>query len=258
MAFNGNYFILDNISSERYGLKMTTVNNDKKINVSSYKSNRVKPIGQSKYEATKQFDDEPSDLVLTIYSEKPIPRQDIDIVEKWLFKNTNDYRKLYIIQDDMSGFYYNCRLRKLEVETIFDMPYLVNCAFERDSIYVWENVKTINISPTTLPHSFRFINNSSESTMKPIYEFTCNKNNGEITLKDTTTNEELKLINLQENEKIVVNSETLIVTSDKRLLILDNFNLNFMRLTEGVHNFELNGDVSNFKMTYQNARKIGD
>ena len=161
------------------------------------------------------------------------------------------------MQKDMLDYYYNCRLKKLEVESMYNMPYVVNCTFERDSIYVWQPTKTVKHIPTIFPYSFRFVNNSSEDTMKPIYEFSCNSSEGTIILKNTTTGEDMALKNLQDGEKITINSDTLTVISNKRQYILDNFNLNFMRLVEGVHNFVLDGNVSELKITYQNAKKIG-
>ena len=41
--------------------------------------------------------------------------------------------------------------------------------------------------------------------------------------------------------------------------VLDLFTYpNFMKLNRGVNNFEITGDISEFKIIYQNARKFGD
>lgn len=259
MAFLGEFFTFDNISSERYNLRITTPDSKSTINISDYQSNVIKTKRQSKFYPLKQTIEKPLEIPVSIFSETPLSRNQLDQIDSWLFRNDGKFRKLRIHQKDMEGYYYNCRLIKLEAETFGNNIYVINVIMQMDSIYAWQNIQTRSIVVATTPHEFKFVNISSEEIMKPIYTLKCSADNGTIKITDTTTNSIMEFNNLLLNEVLTIDTEHEIITSDKRTSgLLDLFtNINFMRLSKGTHNFKLEGNISEFKITYEVARKIG-
>ncbi|HBN06039.1 MAG TPA: hypothetical protein DD434_09695 [Bacteroidales bacterium] len=269
MSFTGSSFTFNNISSERFGLKITTPETKSTINVSNYKSNLIKIPRRSKFYATKRIVDEPLVLNISIFSETPLTRNQIDRIEDWLFGEDDEFKKLRINQDDLNGYYYNCRLQKLESETFGNVPYIVHCLLECDSHYIWQNPQTRIINITSTPTNFKFVNISSEDSLKPTYivkvgmvygllgETTLS--NRYIKITDKTTNEYMEFNGLLDNEIITIDTEHEIITSNMRTSgLLDLFNKNFMKLQKGKHEFIIEGDIVEFKITYQNARKFGN
>lgn len=263
MAFWGNSFTFDNISSERYNLKITTPKSDETINISEYKSDLIKTPRRTKFYATKQRIDEPLTLAVSIYSETPLTRNQIDQIERWLFRTDGQFRKLRINQEDMRGYYYNCRLENMEVETFGNLPYQVNCILRCDSQYAWQNQQTRAYSIATTPYLAKFVNISSEDLMSPTYIIKCNSANGTIKIvnnqyADARLNT-MEFMGLQNGEILSLDTEYGIITSNLRTNgLLDLFVYpNFMKLPRGANEFTITGNISEFKLVYENARKFG-
>ena len=269
MAFVGNSFTFDNISSERYGLFIITKDSKDTVDISDYKSDVIKTNRQSKFHPLKQTIEKPSEIPISICSETPLSRNQLDQIDSWLFRNDGKFRKLRINQEDMEGYYYNCRLINLSGDTFANNIHVINAVMQCDSIYAWANPQTRVINITSTPTNFKFTNISSEDMLKPVYTIKVGMvygllggeilNNRYIKITDTTTNEYMELSGLLDNEIIKIDTEHEIITSDKRTSgVLDLFNKNFMRLSRGKHEFLIEGDILEFKMMYQNARKIGN
>lgn len=264
MAFYGSSFIFDNISSERYNLKITTPKSDETINISEYKSDLIKTPRRTKFYATKQRVDEPLTLTVSIYSETPLTRNQIDQIERWLFRTDGQFRKLRINQEDMQGYYYyNCRLEKMEVETFGNLPYQVNCILRCDSQYAWQNQQTRVYNITSTPYIAKFVNISSEDIMSPVYIIKCNSANGTIKIVNNQYEDvrlsTMEFTGLQNGEILTLDTEHGIITSNLRTNgLLDLFVYpNFMKLPRGVNEFTITGNISEFKLVYENGRKIG-
>jgi len=273
MAFYGDSFSFDNVSSERFGLKITTPKSDEDINISEYTSDLIKTPRRSKFYATKQRVDEPLILAVSIYSETPLTRSQMDNIDRWLFRTDGQFRKLRVNQLDMKGYYYNCRLEKLSVNTFGNKPYQVDVVLQCDSQYAWQNQQTRVYNITTIPFVAKFTNISSETLMSPIYEIKCSPLNGLMKLE--SIGRTIKIVNNQyednrlnvmefvglfDNEVLHLDTETGIITSNMRTTgVLELFTYpNFMKLERKTHNFEITGDISEFKIFYKNARKLGN
>lgn len=277
MAFYGETFSFDNISSENIlsneNYKLKILSSDDTINVSEYKSELIKTPRRSKFYATKQRVDEPLVLAVSIFSETPLTRNQIDNIERWLFRTDGQFRKLRVNQPDMQGYYYNCRLQKLSVKSYYNKPHVFNCVMECDSIYAWKDEKPRVYNITSTPYTAKFHNLSSEDMISPIYEITCASSYGLMKLE--SEGKTIKILNNQyeddrlnimefsglfDNEVLRIDTETGIITSNMRTSgVLDLFTYpNFMKLNRGVNNFEITGDISELKIFYKTARKFGD
>ena len=270
MAFYGEYFSFDNVSSKRYGLKITTENSNDTIDVSEYKSDLIKTPRRSKFYATKQRVDEPLILAVSIFSETPLTRNEIDNIERWLFKSDGKFRKLRVDQPDMQGYYYNCRLQKLSVKSYYNKPHEINCVMECNSQYIWSDTKPRVYLINSTPYTAKFVNTSSEIVMSPTYEITCHVSGRGL----MGGNRSIKIINNQysdsrlntmefndlfDDEILTIDTERGIITSNMRTNgLLDLFVYpNFMKIPYGVNNFEITGDISKFKIIHKIARKFG-
>jgi hypothetical protein len=271
MAFYCDYFVFDNVSSERHNLKITTPKSDETINISEYKSDLIKTPRRNKFYSTKPKVEEPLMLAVSIFSETPLTRSQMDNIDRWLFRTDGKFRKLRINQPDMQGYYYNCKLQKLSISTFGNKPYQVDVIMECDSQYAWQNQLTRDYNITSTPYVAKFVNTSSEDLMSPIYEITCNPINMSLMSTDRTikiVNEQyeddrlnvMEFVNIFDNEILHIDTETGIITSNMRTSgVLDLFVYpNFMKLKRGNHNFEITGDISKFSITFVNARKIGN
>ena len=263
MAFYGDSFTFDNISSERFGLKITTPKSDEDINISEYKSDLIKTPRRTKFYATKPKVEEPLTIAVSIYSETPLTRNQLDQIERWLFKTDGKFRKLRINQPDMQGYYYNCRLEKLSAGTFGNKIHQFDILMICDSQYAWQNQQTRAYNISTTPYIIKFVNISSEDTMSPVYIIKCNSGNGTIKIvnnqyEDVRLNT-MEFTGLQNGEMLTIDTEHGIITSNIRTSgALELFTYpNFMKLNKGSHNFEITGNISEFKLIYQVARKIG-
>lgn len=263
MAFYGNSFIFDGVSSETYGLKITTPNSNEKTTIIQLKSDLKKTHRQSKFVPSRQYVDEPRVLPISLYSETPLTRSQIDGIEQWLFRRDGKFKKLIINQDDMKNYYYNCRLNKLDEETYGNVPYLIHVEMQCDSIFAWENPQTIVYQISSLPYVINFNNISSENNMKPIYKIKCNSSNGNIKITDNYYDDvrqsTMEFNTLLNGEVLTIDTEHCIITSNLRTNgLLDLFKyINYMRLDKGLHTLTITGNISEFGMTYQNCRVIG-
>lgn len=270
MSFIGNSFTFDNISSERYGLFIITKDSKDTIDISDYKSDVIKTNRQSKFHPLKQTIEKPAEIPISICSETPLARNQLDQIDTWLFRNDGKFRKLRINQEDMQGYYYNCRLINLSGDTFANNIHVINALMQCDSIYAWANPQTRVVNITSTPTNFKFANISSENTLKPVYTIKAGMvyglmggegilSNRYIKITNTTTNEYMELDGLLDGEVITIDTEHEIISSDMRTSgLLDLFNKNFMRLERGSHNFLIEGDILEFKILYQNCRKIGN
>lgn len=261
MAFYGESFTYNGISSETFGLKIYTPDSNEKTTILNLKSNLTKAPRQSKFAPTKQYVDEPRNIPIALYSENVLTQTQIDTIYQWLFPADNEYKVMTIEQDDMTNYYFNCRLIELQNETFGNKTQQIQAILQCDSIYAWENFQTLTYTNFISPITFN--NVSSEDVMKPTYKFTCNSASGTIKLVDdfypTAIQNTMEFTGLLNGEIITIDTEHNIITSNLRTSgLLDLFtNPKFLRLKRGVHNFTITGNISKFELIYQNARVIG-
>ena len=98
-----------------------------------------------------------------------------------------------------------------------------------------------------------------KSSENPIYEFTGNAVNGNVEIKNNTTNKTISFKEIKNGEIITIDTKDEIITSSLGLKIFNRLTTspNFIELKQGVHSFTITGNVSNFKIKYINKRKFG-
>lgn len=102
---------------------------------------------------------------LTFGTSRVISGFDRDIISSWLFGRSS-YKKLYILQDDLNGVYFNCFLKEPKPLYIGNMNYAFSCTVVCDSPWGYLPERTISGSvvgtPIQTPVYLNIYNNSTE------------------------------------------------------------------------------------------------
>lgn len=126
---------------------------------------------------------------LTFATQRPISGLDRDLISAWLFGRAQ-YHKLYILQDDLNGAYFNCMLKDPEPQYIGNLNYAFTCTVSCDSPFAYGPEKTISRSvaaETTLP--LEIYNSSSEDEyLYPVVHFILN-GGGSLSITNYSDNE---------------------------------------------------------------------
>ncbi len=259
MSFYSSNFIFDNKSLNSFGFTLL-YNNEDKGNISDSNIETDKAQNSPFFNIVKKTDDSPLEFDLYFGRQEKIPRYEFDIIQSWLQPNDKKYHKLYIEQDDLLNFYYNCVITKVDYDTFGNIPYCLMCHVVCDSQYLYSNDKVHNTDITVSPSTLTFNNTSSAPLLYPIYEIKCNKAEGTVEINNTTIGKSIKFTGLKLNEIITIDTLEKTIKSSQDLKtfyrITDGY-LNFIRLKQGKHNFTITGDTSYFKIKYNILRKFG-
>lgn len=262
IAFYGDEITFNGTSCTTFGLGMYSEDSNEKTTVSNYKSNTTKSYKQNKFLAKKQYEDEPKYPKISLFplDGEPITRLELDEIEKWLHPDS-EFRPLTINQDDMTGWYYNCRLQSMEAETYANKIMMIHLTFEADSVYVWSDLNTLSYTSFTNPIVFN--NVSSEEVMCPTYKIHMNSSGGTAKIVDSfyadVNKNTMEFTGLQANEILTINTELGILSSNLRTGVFSTFVYpNFLRLDNGQHSFTVTGNVTKLEILYRNAKKVGD
>lgn len=263
IAFYADEMTFNGISCTVYGLSMYSEDSSDKITISDYQSDIKKSYKQNKFLPKKQYMDKPNYINMWLYPTdgEPLTRLELDNIESWL--SGDKFKPLTIVQSDMAGLHYNCRLQTMEAETVSNVIYKIHLVFECDSVYVWSEEQTSIYPITLVPQNCVFVNSSSEDLLRPKYVITMNATGGTATITNLVftdiLQQKMEFTLLQANEIITIDTELCKVTSNLRTGVLANFTYpNFMRLIKGSHTFTVDGNVTEFKIIYTNAKKVGD
>jgi uncharacterized protein YuzB (UPF0349 family) len=238
---------------------------------------------------------EPLSFGIEIVFDDPVDIQTLTQVKNWLCSPLK-YCKLRICAEGFENYYYNCYIN-LDNDLIYNGGYRgVTGTVTCDAPWAWENEQTIDleIGTSTVPAENRFLNYSQDANpMKPIISFTVTESNsdsflaiedvfedsnGDIIYDKTTIfvssnaktykqkNGEIveysitnNCYNLVSGEQITFNNQTALLTSSvNQLFRINNFNKVFLRIPQGVNKLYVSGlNISNLKMTYTNAKRLG-
>lgn len=254
MISNAYDIIFDNISSSTHDLMIACFSGEesKENTVAEHEYNTYKSkFGDLKIldveeKGTREFD-------ITLVRETPIELYEIDRIYKWLMPKDTKFRKLYINDPTYQGYYYNCKISKIVNVPINGYSYAIKCTVFCQSQYALSNInKQAYVSPT-LPLTITIVNDSSKK-LTPTFKFKCNLANGNISLKNNTTNEIMTLTDMNINETIVIDYKECQISSDVNALVLNKFNKKFLTFKQGVNSLTLSGNVSNFEYSFQNAK----
>lgn len=258
MSFYALDFVFNGVSSRSYGLTIISNNSG----VDEYTLLRQKLETNKSLNATKSFildlkDDVNTEFELYMKSENPLTTHEINRISDWLCPQDTQYKKLFILQDDMLDYHYNCKIKRIDITTYGNIPYVLKCTIECDSQFVWSNIKTKTFNITSLPYVCNLQNPSYEKETKPIYKIKCDSADGTIKIVNNTLDKYMELTNLSKDEIITIDTNILSITSSLEILRLGDFNKVFLPLARGTNKFTITGNISTFEIQYQLAKRYG-
>lgn len=167
-----------------------------------------------------------------------------EVIKGWL--DTGKLGWLQFNQEDLYNKYYYCIINNPEPIDVgmqnAGYGFNVTC----DCNHAWSKLYTNSYSSTTST-TFSIINNVlvNEYTIEPYITVKSN-NNGNISIKNNTTNVTLSINNCTSNEIINIDCKNNKQASSTGRILLDSWNKNYLKLIKGVNNVTLTG---NFSMT---------
>lgn len=262
MNFYAKNFVFDGVPSQRYGLILCNIDksNASESGGGSIKLHTDKTLKMSNNYLLGVEQDEVLTFKVVMASLAPLNRIDVGTIQTWLFANST-YKKLQIIQPDMSTVYYNCILNNPRVISYGSYPYAFECDVICDRPWALDYGHTYNYNIATTPYEFYHNNTSQDGQiLLPKIEFTTNSDNATVTIINITNNNyTTEFTKLSNGETICIDNELKIVSSSlgEGIKRLSNFNLHWFELVPNANKIKVIGNVSNLKISYQNARRVG-
>ena len=262
VGFYASSFIFNNIPSEYYGLRIFNFGNGGNENQSS--GGDISLITQDVYRRPiPYFYGVNQDKVLTFPivfgSYSALDKTTQDLIHKWLFGQMG-YKKLIVVQEDMTDIYYNCFLVDPKSVYIGNLGYAFEATVVCDSPWAWSYDKTFARAYTTdnIDDNFVFVNESvNKDYLYPEISFTLNSLGSGITITNVTdNNRQFIFTGITPLEIITIDNDRQTLSSSTGLYRLSRFNLNWFRLLQGMNTINISGGVSSFTMNYKFA-KIG-
>lgn len=258
MAYQGYSFIFDGIPSQTYGLRIVSFESSsyRYEGGSSMELVRSRSARGLKTKILGATPSNPLEFELEVMCEYELGTVQTMVVKDWLFGHLK-YKKLQIMREDLSGYYFNCILNNpedIQINGNNGWKFTVVC----DAGGAWENPQTIHFEPTD--ESIIMINNTSGNNdyTYPSVEFTLAESGADFALiNQSDDNREFAFTGLTGGETITISGETKIVRSSLGANRLGNFNKKFLRLIRGVNIVKVVGDISSLDITITNFRRLG-
>jgi hypothetical protein len=258
-------FMYDDIPSQRFDLKIITFEDGGLF--SGVGSANVNILSQRVLRKSKPYflgrTQEPVlEFPLTFGTASPISGMDRDLISAWLFGRAA-FKKLYIMQDDLNGAYFNCMFKDPEPQYVGNMNYAFNCTVSCDSPFAYGAEKTISGSLVGEYKSIEIYNSSSEDEyLYPTLNLIIG---GGTSLSYYMTNYSdgervsgFSSIPATSSIELTVNNDMQMITSDTTGL-LSYFNYNWFRLVPKINLVTIYSPqtVELFEIKYTERFKIG-
>ena len=262
-SFNASNFVFNDIPSETYGLQIYNFGDSAPFN--GIGSSNISVISQRVLRKAKPYylgrTQEPVlEFELTFGSENSISAMERDIISSWLF-GVSTYKKLYILQDDLNGAYFNCFMTNPQAVYIGNLNYAFTCTVLCDSPFAYSPVRTTSGSYTDgeVNDDFTIYNYSSDDEyLYPELTFKLQSIGNSFTLTNTTDdNRQFIFTAISPSEEITMDNDLQTLTSSTGLLRLGTFNKSWLRLLPKKNAMNLQGGVESFTITYRDRLKIG-
>lgn len=260
MSYLAYDFIFDGIPSEKFGLFLCNIGETNKTTDNAGGNVKIHTDKTPNMEYNYLLGVEHEDVfefTFVFGSDSPKDRFDISLINNWLMGH-KQYKKLQIIQKDMTSVYFNCIINDLRTIMFGNVPYAFECTVLCDRPWALENMKTYNYDVydgKTIIHNN--ISHKNGITL-PIIEFTTNNNPSNVSIINKTNgNYETKFVDLINEETIFLDCNTETIKSSTGNRRLSNFNNHWFELLPNENIITFKGDISNFKIKYENVRKVG-
>lgn len=257
MNYDALNFIFDGVPSEQFGLFLCNINQTGK---QTYDGGGNIKIHTSKtalmdYNYLMGIEyDEMFEFKMTFGSIQPKDKFDISLINNWLIGHS-EYKKLQILQHDMTHVYYNCILNDYKIVSFGNYAYAFECTVICDRPWSLGNTRTYNIKKGT---SILLNESHTNRLTYPILSFTTNQANATVSIVNASNdNWETKFTGLSSGETITVDNQLQLITSSLGLFRLGNFNKHWLELVPRNNKLIVSGAVNEVKIKFEEIRKVG-
>ena len=170
------------------------------------------------------------------------------------------YKQMQVYSNELDELlYFNVRVNNVQYKKILGKVVGIILEMECDSQFAWskEYKYTYNVSSgTTL--SFYNISDDLNNYLKPTVKIKSSSDIEQLEIINLTDNNWTTVFkNVKENEEIVMDCKNEIVTSSiEDKIILNDFNLHFMRFVSGINKIQINSDIT-LDISFVYPRKVG-
>ncbi|WP_310603646.1 phage tail domain-containing protein [Anaerosporobacter sp.] len=263
---NATSFIYDNINSNTYDLLICRFSSNSMNNISSIGEIEVttdKAAYSSKWNHFSTSYSKPLEFTFQ-FTKKTFQKfstYEQATINRWLM-NFDEYKWLQFNEPDYMHILYNAKCTKLEKIEIGNVCFGFEVTFTTDSSYGYSNEikKHFTISQV---NQNECITNSSDEIYYLYPKITIAVNKAcDFSIINTYTDEKTELKGCLNGEIITLDSETRIITSNKRnaIELFEAFNWTWFRLGISLqnrkNNLVFNGNAS-VDFTYREIRKVG-
>jgi len=258
-------FMYDDVPSQRFDLKIVTFEDGGLF--SGVGSANVNILTQRVLRKSKPFylgrTQEPVlEFPLTFASYRPVSGMDRDLISAWLFGRST-FKKLYIMQDDFNGAYFNCMFKDPEPQYIGNMNYAFNCTVSCDSPFAYGAEKIVSGSLSSEYLDLEIYNSSSEEEyLYPEVDFTISGGASlSFYITNYSDNQRIFAFNnipATSSIEVFMNNDMQIIDSDT-IGLLNYFNYNWFRLVPKINLLTLYSPqtIDSFEIRYTERFKIG-
>lgn len=256
-GFNALSFTYDGIPGEKYGLFICNFDSNTTEQVAENHTIRAIALNNSYKNIFYGYETpEPFTFEITLGSEKVIDAYVRSQITKWLVRR-NGYKKLKIIQADMSSIFYNCVFTQINTVYIGNLAYAITLTAVCDSPYQYENPKTFNVN---VNNNYNLTIKNTSDTLEYIYpkiSFTMSAGGGNLSIINQDDNgREFKFTELSGSETINIDNQSKIITSSLGFYRLKNFNKQWLRLVNGVNSLKITG-IASISIEMSVIKRIG-
>lgn len=258
MNYGALSFIFDGVPSEKFGLFLCNIDETGKQSYDGGGTVKIHtdktPLMDYNYLMGIEYEDV-FEFTMTFGSLEAKDKFDISLINNWLIGH-QQYKKLQIIQHDMTNIYYNCIMNDYKVVSFGNYAYAFECTVVCDRPWALGNTRKFKYRPP----STVILNNGSHTNRVtyPKLSFTTNKANASLSIiNESNGNWETKFEGLSAGETITLDNQLQIISSSLGLLRLENFNKHWLELIPRANRLVISGDVEEVLIEFNEIRKVG-
>ena len=169
------------------------------------------------------------------------------------------YKKMQIYSNEMNEMlYFNVRINSVQYKKVAGKITGIIFEMECDSQFAWskEFNYTYKVSVGTIL-SFYNISDDLNNYLKPTVKITAFSNIEQLEIVNLTDNNWTTVLkNISANEVIIMDSKNEILESSLDRLVLNDFNMHFIRFVSGINKIQVNSDVM-LNISFVYPRKVG-
>ena len=243
--FKGYSFIFNEVPSEKFGLKIGFLNENKTLEsfsglVKTIEEVKLKRIDKPIFYGVENSGKITFDLML--YSETELDTFDRQAIDRWLF--LNEYKYFQIEQLDYEGLFFNCIITGSPKITVGNTPYMKTITVVCDSPYAYTDEYIYNYTSTTTPSSYN-IDVLSNIHGYSYPQFTIlTTTSGNINIENETEEINFGLTGLSDAETITADNENKILTSSTVARRIGVFTKEWFKLVPDNNNIKLTGNFT--------------